>query len=141
MADHCAACSDRATVGRFRARVQDSAFRAGQGSLLGSRKTCWSRRAGAALSLRARPHDPARAHAPPIAFTIPLFLAYRHLELLDTRTGLIVMAVVNFMNYDGWEWGKIAAGGSLVMAPVLLFSLLVRRYLVSGRTAGAVKGD
>jgi multiple sugar transport system permease protein len=160
--------------------------------------------------------------APPIAFTIPFFLAYRHLGLLDTRTGLILIymtfnlplviwmmqpffdavpasleeaalmdgaspftvfveivlpmaaagmaatailcflyawndfffaliltrtdartapvAVVNFMNYEGWEWGKIAAGGSLVMAPVLLFSLLVRRYLVSGLTAGAVKG-
>ena len=33
-----------------------------------------------------------------------------------------------------------AAGGSLVMAPVLVFSMLVRRYLVSGLTAGAVKG-
>jgi multiple sugar transport system permease protein len=42
--------------------------------------------------------------------------------------------------YEGREWGKIAAGGSLVMEPVLLFSLLVRRYLVSGLTAGAVKG-
>jgi multiple sugar transport system permease protein len=50
------------------------------------------------------------------------------------------VAVVNFMNYEGWEWGKIAAGGSLVMAPVLVFSMLVRRYLVSGLTAGAVKG-
>jgi multiple sugar transport system permease protein len=160
--------------------------------------------------------------APPIAFTIPFFLAYRYLGLLDTRTGLILIymtfnlplviwmmqpffdavpasleeaalmdgagfptvfaeivmpmvsagiaatailcflyawndfffaliltrtdartapvAVVNFMNYEGWEWGKIAAGGSLVMAPVLLFSLMVRRYLVSGLTAGAVKG-
>jgi multiple sugar transport system permease protein len=160
--------------------------------------------------------------APPIAFTIPFFLAYRWLGLLDTRTGLIVIyltfnlplvvwmmrpffdavpasleeaalmdgapwrtvfieivmplaapglaatailcflyawndfffaliltrtdartapvAVVNFMNYEGWEWGKIAAGGSLVMAPVLLFAMLVRRYLVSGLTAGAVKG-
>ena len=160
--------------------------------------------------------------APPIAFTIPFFLAYRYLGLLDTRTGLILIymtfnlplviwmmqpffeavpaaleeaalmdgagfgtifieivlpvasagvaatailcflyawndfffaliltrtdartapvAVVNFMNYEGWEWGKIAAGGSLVMTPVLLFSMLVRRYLVSGLTAGAVKG-
>jgi multiple sugar transport system permease protein len=50
------------------------------------------------------------------------------------------VAVVNFMNYEGWEWGKIAAGGSPVMAPVLIFSPAVRRYLVSGLTAGAVKG-
>jgi multiple sugar transport system permease protein len=160
--------------------------------------------------------------APPIAFTIPFFLFYRWIGLLDTVTGLVMIytsfnlplviwmmqpffetvpvsleeaalvdgapirtvflkivlpmvapgiaatailcflyawndfffaliltrtnartapvAVVNFMNYEGWEWGKIAAGGSLVMAPVLIFSLAVRRYLVSGLTAGAVKG-
>lgn len=160
--------------------------------------------------------------APPIAFTIPYFLVYRHLGLLDTRTGLVLIyltfnlslvvwlmrsffdatpraleeaawidgaglrqaflrvvlpvsvpglaatailcflyawndfffaliltrteamtapvAVVNFMNYEGWEWGKIAAGGTLVMLPVLLFSLVVRRFLVRGLTAGAIKG-
>ncbi len=160
--------------------------------------------------------------APPIAFTIPYFLVYRHLELLDTRIGLIIIyltfnvslvvwlmrsffdatpraleeaawidgaslwqgfsrivlplsgpglaatailcflyswndfffaliltrtnamtapvAVVNFMNYEGWEWGKIAAGGTMVMLPVLFFSILVRRFLVHGLTAGALKG-
>jgi multiple sugar transport system permease protein len=160
--------------------------------------------------------------APPIAFTIPFFLFYRWIGLLDTVTGLVLVytsfnlplviwmmqpffetvpasleeaalvdgashrviftrimlpmvtpgiaatailcflyawndfffaliltrtaartapvAVVNFMNYEGWEWSKIAAGGSMVMAPVLIFSLAVRRYLVSGLTAGAVKG-
>jgi multiple sugar transport system permease protein len=50
------------------------------------------------------------------------------------------VAVVNFMNYEGWEWGRIAAGGTMVMLPVLLFSLLVRRFLITGLTAGAVKG-
>jgi len=160
--------------------------------------------------------------APPIAFTIPYFLVYRHIGLLDTLRGLILIyltfnlslviwlmrsffdatpraleeaawidgaslwqgfhkivlpmsgpglaatailcflfswndfffaliltrteaitapvAVVNFMNYEGWEWGKIAAGGTMVMMPVLVFSLAVRRFLVSGLTAGAVKG-
>ena len=160
--------------------------------------------------------------APPIAFTIPYFLAYRWMGLLDTRIGLILIyltfnislvvwlmrsffdasprsleeaawvdgatlwqgftrimlpisgpgvaatailcflyswndfffaliltrnqamtapvAVVNFMNYEGWEWGKIAAGGTMVMLPVLIFSMLVRKFLISGMTTGAVKG-
>lgn len=160
--------------------------------------------------------------APPIAFTIPFFLAYRVTGLLDTRAGLVLIyltfdlslviwmmqsffsatpreleeaaaidgasewqtfrvvvlplvapgiaatailaflfawndfffalvltrteartapvAVVNFMNFEGWEWGKIAAGGTLVMAPVLLFAVAVRRYLLRGLMAGAVKG-
>jgi multiple sugar transport system permease protein len=160
--------------------------------------------------------------APPTAFAIPYFLVYREVDLLDTRTGLILIyltfnlslviwlmrsffenspraleeaawidgagfwqalvrivlptaapglaatailcfiyawndfffaliltrtdamtapvAVVNFMNYEGWEWGRIAAAGVMVMLPVLVFSIAVRRFLVDGLTAGAVKG-
>ena len=159
--------------------------------------------------------------APPIAFTIPFFLAYRYLHLLDTVTGLVIIyltfnlalviwmmqsffdsvpreleeaawidgctiwgafrrialplaapgvaatgvlcfimswndfffaliltrtqamtapvAIVNFMQYEGWEWGKIAAAGSLVMLPVILFTFFVRSYLVRGLVAGGVK--
>ncbi len=159
---------------------------------------------------------------PPIAFTIPYFLVYRYVGLLDTITGLVLIymtfnlslvvwlmrtffestprsleeaawidgaslwmtfcrvvlplctpavmttgvlcfiyswndfffaltltrtkamtapvQVVNFMNYQGWEWGKIAASGTLILLPVFVFSLLMRRFLVHGMTAGAVKG-
>jgi multiple sugar transport system permease protein len=159
--------------------------------------------------------------APPIAFTIPFFLAYRYLGLIDTVPGLTLIyltfnlalviwmmqtffdsvpraleeaawidgcsvwhaflrislplaapglaatavlcfvmswndfffaliltrtnaqtapvAIVNFMQYEGWEWGKIAAGGTLVMLPVIVFTLLVRNYLVRGLTAGGLK--
>ena len=159
--------------------------------------------------------------APPIAFTIPFFLAYRFLGLSDTRIGLILVyltfnlalviwmmkpyfdsvpreleeaawidgcgiwsafrrvtlplsspglaatavicfilswndffyalvltrtqastapvAIVNFIQYTGWEWGRIAAAGTLVMLPVVAFSILVRNYLVRGLAAGGVK--
>jgi multiple sugar transport system permease protein len=159
--------------------------------------------------------------APPIAFTIPFFLAYRYLGLSDTVLGLVLIyltfnlalviwmmqtffasvprtleeaawidgcsvwggflritlplaapglaatavlcfifswndffyaliltrtnaqtapvAIVNFIQYEGWEWGKIAAGGTLVMLPVVVFTILVRQYLVKGLTAGGVK--
>jgi multiple sugar transport system permease protein len=50
------------------------------------------------------------------------------------------VAVVNFMNYEGCEWGKIAAGGTMVMLPVLFFSILLRKFLVHGLTAGALEG-
>ena len=159
--------------------------------------------------------------APPIAFTIPFFLAYRHLDLLDTTAGLVIVyltfslalviwmmqpffdsvprdleeaawidgckvwstfwnitlplaapgvaatavicfilswndffyaliltrtnastapvAIVNFIQYTGWEWGRIAAAGTLVMLPVVVFSILVRNYLIHGLTAGGTK--
>ena len=62
--------------------------------------------------------------------------------LILTRTEAMMapVAVVNFMNDEGWEWGKFAAGGTMVMLPVLFFSILVRRFLVHGLTAGALKG-
>ena len=61
--------------------------------------------------------------------------------LILTRTKAMTapVAIVNFMQYEGWEWGKIAAGGTLVMLPVVVFSVVVRRYLVRGLTAGGVK--
>jgi multiple sugar transport system permease protein len=61
------------------------------------------------------------------------------LTLTRTQAATAPIQVVNFMNYEGWEWGKMAAAGTVIMTPVLLFSLLLRRYLVSGMTAGAVK--
>ncbi|WES66674.1 carbohydrate ABC transporter permease [Superficieibacter sp. HKU1] len=61
--------------------------------------------------------------------------------LILTRTNAITapVAIVNFLQYEGWEWSKIAASGTLVMLPVVAFTLLVRRYLVHGLTAGGIK--
>ena len=61
--------------------------------------------------------------------------------LILTRTQAVTapVAIVNFLQYDGWEWTKIAAAGTLVMLPVLIFTALVRKYLVHGLTAGGIK--
>jgi multiple sugar transport system permease protein len=158
--------------------------------------------------------------APPIAFTIPFYLAYRWLGLQDTITGLVIVyltfnlsiviwlmqtffaavplaleeaahidgcgvwqafwhvtlplaapglaatavlcfifswndffyaliltrtnaitapvSIVNFLQYEGWEWTKVAAAGTLVMLPVVAFTVLVRTYLVRGLCAGGI---
>ncbi|MGF6544618.1 carbohydrate ABC transporter permease [Paraburkholderia youngii] len=61
--------------------------------------------------------------------------------LILTRTNAITapVAIVNFLQYEGWEWTKVAAAGTLVMLPVVLFTVLVRTYLVHGLTAGGLK--
>jgi multiple sugar transport system permease protein len=61
--------------------------------------------------------------------------------LILTRTRAITapVAIVNFLQYEGWEWTKIAASGTLVMLPVVVFTVLVRKYLVRGLTAGGIK--
>ncbi|HLH72909.1 MAG TPA: carbohydrate ABC transporter permease, partial [Chloroflexota bacterium] len=50
------------------------------------------------------------------------------------------VAIVNFMNYQGWDWGKITAGGTMIMLPVVVLAILVRRYMIRGLTAGSLKG-
>lgn len=40
----------------------------------------------------------------------------------------------------GTDWGLLLAGSVVAMVPVILFYLLLQRFLVTGLTAGAVKG-
>jgi multiple sugar transport system permease protein len=61
------------------------------------------------------------------------------LILTRTQASTAPVAIVNFIQYTGWEWGRIAAAGTLVMLPVVAFSILVRNYLVGGLAAGGVK--
>lgn len=61
------------------------------------------------------------------------------LVLTRTQAVTATVAIVNFLQYEGWEWGRISAAGTLVMLPVLLFMVIIRRYLVHGLTAGGIK--
>lgn len=38
------------------------------------------------------------------------------------------------------QWGKIMAAGVVTTLPMMLLGLVVRKYLVTGMTMGAVKG-
>jgi multiple sugar transport system permease protein len=63
-------------------------------------------------------------------------------SLLLTRSEALTapVAIVNFMNYESWEWGKVAAAATMIMLPVVALSIVVRKYLVRGLTAGALRG-
>ncbi len=62
--------------------------------------------------------------------------------LVITRRETITLpvAITRFMSYEGTEWGKISAAAIVIMLPVLVFGFLVQRYMITGLTAGAVKG-
>ena len=62
------------------------------------------------------------------------------LILTRTQASTAPVAIVGFIQYVGWEWGRMAAAGTLVMMPVVLFSIFVRKYLVHGLAAGSIKG-
>lgn len=55
----------------------------------------------------------------------------------DART--LPVTITAFMTNKSVLWGRIAASGSLVLIPVLIFALLAQRYLVRGLARGAVK--
>ena len=40
----------------------------------------------------------------------------------------------------GTDWGGVMAGSTIMAIPVIIFFLLVQRWVAGGLTAGAVKG-
>jgi multiple sugar transport system permease protein len=61
--------------------------------------------------------------------------------LILTRAGTRTAPVAATTFMSGYElpWGEIMATGTLIVLPVILFSIAVSRHLVRGLTMGAVK--
>jgi len=55
-------------------------------------------------------------------------------------TQTVPVAVFQFMSYGSSNWGQITAAAVLITLPVVVISLIVQRWIVTGLTAGAVKG-
>jgi multiple sugar transport system permease protein len=62
------------------------------------------------------------------------------LILSGPRTRTVPVAVYNFMSYGKIDWGGIGAAATIIVLPVLIFAFIVRKKLVEGLTAGAIKG-
>ncbi|MEO8411986.1 MAG: carbohydrate ABC transporter permease, partial [Propionivibrio sp.] len=57
----------------------------------------------------------------------------------DAKTAPLVIAEM-IGSIDGVDWGILFAASTVQLAPILLFVVLMHRYLVAGLTAGATKG-
>ncbi|MEI7026498.1 carbohydrate ABC transporter permease [Paenibacillus sp. y28] len=62
------------------------------------------------------------------------------LILSGENTKPLPLAVFNFISGTSIEWGALMAAACIITLPVLLMALLTQRYIVSGLSAGAVKG-
>lgn len=62
------------------------------------------------------------------------------LALSGYRTKTLPMAVYNFIGYAKISWGPLMAAATIITGPIVLLSLIMQKYVVSGMTAGAVKG-
>ena len=61
--------------------------------------------------------------------------------LLSSPTNqTLTIWLASFTTNHGPQWGPLMAGATITGLPVVLFFLLLQRYLVGGLTAGSVKG-
>lgn len=84
--------------------------------------------------------------APGMAATAILCFLYCWNEFLyaviltGTTARTLPVTITSFMTNKAILWGRIAASGSMVLIPVLVFALFAQKYLVQGLSKGAVKG-
>ena len=62
------------------------------------------------------------------------------LVLTDRQTRTLPVAASLFITDMGVDWGKVMAMGSLIAIPPLIFTFVAARQIITGLTAGAVKG-
>ena len=62
------------------------------------------------------------------------------LVLTDRATRPLPVAAWLYFTDIGVDWGKIMALGSLIAVPPLIFTFIAARQIITGLTAGAVKG-
>lgn len=63
------------------------------------------------------------------------------LVLTSTEARTAPVALMAFLEQEGMvQWGSLAAMGSVMITPILIFVFVLRRYLVQGLTVGATKG-
>ena len=66
-------------------------------------------------------------------FILSLVLTNRYTRTLPVATSL-------FLTDHGIQWGKNMAMGTLIALPPLIFTFIAARQIITGLTAGAVKG-
>ena len=62
------------------------------------------------------------------------------LLLTGRSTRTLPVGAAGFITDTGVEWGRIMAMGTLIVLPPLVFTFFAARQIISGMTAGAVKG-
>jgi multiple sugar transport system permease protein len=59
--------------------------------------------------------------------------------LSGSRTSTLPLAAFKLLNFASFSWGQLAATAVLITLPIVIISLVVQRYLVSGLTVGSIK--
>ena len=57
-----------------------------------------------------------------------------------SKTQTLPVAIFNFVSYAYVDWGGLMAAAVMITLPIMILSMCLQKYIVSGLTAGAVKG-
>src|SRR5690606_28591583 len=58
------------------------------------------------------------------------------LTLTQVEAKTAAVAILNYMAYQGTEWGKIAAAGIIILLPVAVFAVAIRKYFIQTAAGG-----
>lgn len=62
------------------------------------------------------------------------------LVLSGEKTKTLPLAIYNFMSNTSINWGALMAAACIITLPVIIIAISTQKYVVSGLSAGAVKG-
>lgn len=62
------------------------------------------------------------------------------LQLTSMKSYTLPVGIGRFVGSVSVDWGKSSAAATITMVPIIVVGFIMQRYLVSGLTAGAVKG-
>lgn len=62
------------------------------------------------------------------------------LTLTNIKTYPLTVAVARFTGAMSVDWGKCSAAATITLVPIVILGFFMQKYLVTGMTAGAVKG-
>ncbi|WBB54438.1 carbohydrate ABC transporter permease [Verrucosispora sp. WMMD573] len=62
------------------------------------------------------------------------------LMLTSREANTLPLSMTAFLGEQGTDWGGMAAAGTLIMIPALIFSIFVQKQMARGLSFGAVKG-
>lgn len=62
------------------------------------------------------------------------------LQLTNLKTYPLTVGVARYVGAVSVDWGKCSTAATITMVPIIIIGFFMQKYLVSGMTAGAVKG-
>lgn len=97
-------------------------------------------RYGAFLHIALRLSTPGIVTASLLAFIFSWNNFMFSLVLAGRDTTTLPVAVFNFVSYAYIDWGGLMAASVTITLPIIVLALCLQKHIISGLTAGAVKG-